>query len=119
MCSRTRRVSGTRPTCIMAPTRTWVSMLAGSPPKTVSRPEFGRARAQQQADRRGLAGAIRPEQCHQFTGSDLEVEIRQRAHLAVTLVHAFELRHRMVAQLGSAWCVLAESLERLPLRHHP
>src|SRR5438309_2039541 len=57
MCSRTRRVSGIRATCSMAPMRTRPEALRGSIPNTLAQPSVGPIHPSIMRSRRG------PQQC--------------------------------------------------------
>ena len=108
MCSRTFSVSGTRPTCSMAPS-------AGLHPAAIridaedrDAAGIGPRQAKQDLDERGLAGSVRPQQGQQFAGPDFQIQIVQGDDVAITLLeiarpgNAARLRRRRAAQhLGS------------------
>ena len=90
MCSRTRKVSGTRPTCNMAPVLIRFSGFVGSPPKTRTFPVLGWHQSQQQFYGGGFAGAVRAQQGDHLAGAHAEIHAAQRSDVAVVLVHALE-----------------------------
>ena len=90
MCSRTRSVSGTRPTCNIAPVRIRFSGFVGSPPKTRTFPRIRLQQSQQQLHRGRFPRPVRPEQRHNFSGAHPEIDATQRPDASIILVHAFE-----------------------------
>ena len=75
MCSRTFSVSGTRPTCNMAPRRDCTRPPYGFSAEDGDAAGIRSRQAQQHPDERGLAGAVRPQQGQQFAGPDLQIQI--------------------------------------------
>ena len=76
MCSRTFSVSGTRPTCSMAPSRAALPrQRIGSEYRDAA--GIGPRETQQHAHQRGFAGAVRPQQRQQLAGADFKVQVRE------------------------------------------
>src|ERR1700741_676814 len=93
MCSRTRRVSGTRPTCSMAPVRMRFSGLVGSPPKTRTLPESG-----WRSPKRSLTAVVLPapfgaEESQNFSSAHAEVDAAQGSDVSIVFVDAFQVRN--------------------------
>ena len=71
------------------------SQLAGRLPEQCDLAAVGLCKPEQQRDCRGLAGAVGAQQRQQLAAMHLQVEPVERAHLAVSLVHALQAReHR-------------------------
>ena len=90
MCSRTRSVSGTRPTCNIAPVLIRFSGFVGSPPKTRTRPELGCNNPSSNFTAVVFPAPFGPSSATDPSGRHTEINATQRLDASIILVHAFE-----------------------------